>query len=276
MVRCLFPDFFRFLDALEHGVEPWEAYCQRYLVPHRVFLTVYWREIVRMPESEWEARVRQVRPADYGDLRAALAVCDLVAEAHTTLQHAQAVAGAATTPPVYLFVGFFSPDAFTLHVGAEWAVAVGLERPGCVARTPLLLAHEFAHWLRRVRGIAPPSSVAEVIVEEGVATWFAQRVFPDRPLAAHLFVSPERLQWLRDTEATLWQRVGRAAALTDTRDIRAVVYGAPGEDRVPPRVGPYLGYRLVQRFEEQLGSRTVTAILDAQPAAVWATGPLRA
>ena len=266
--RLLYDDFFRFLEALSTGpADPWIAYEEHYLRPHRAVLEAWWEQVIGLPRETWADRVRQVRPQDYGMLQMVLSEGDLAALAQQTLARCQALLPLSPEPEVYFLVGFYSPDAFAFRVAgpdgnrharirrrrtsqsprSEWAIGVGLERFRSQKLIPVLLAHEYLHVFRK-RRLPPPRTLGERMVEEGFAVAFSARVFPDRPAHDHLLLRPGQAAVMREYEERLWSVVRPMLGEEDAHLAARVIYGQDEHGRWPSRSGVYLGWRMVQEF----------------------------
>jgi len=251
--HLLYEDFFRFLDALDatRG-DPWELYQAHYVEPHRAVLEAYWRQVLGRPDEVWAARVRAVRPAHYGLLRALVETADLRAIAADAMQRCQRLVRLEPEPDVYFLVGFFSPDAFAFEVEGRWAIGVGMERLGGLRLVPILLVHEYAHCYRRLLG--RPANLGDRMVEEGLAVELAARAFPERPTAEHLLMTPGQLSALHQYERKLWKQIEHLLGSEEEEVAARVLYGrAPGLEWAS-RAGVYLGWRLVRKYLSQTGS----------------------
>ena len=246
--HLLYPDFFRFLDALSGGpADPWVAYKELYLRPHRAVLEAWWEQVIGLPQETWVDRVRQVRPQDYGLLQMVVAEGDLSEVTRDTMGRCQAVLPLSPEPEVYFLVGFYSPDAFTFQVAGEWAIGVGLERFRSQKLIPVLLAHEYLHCYRK-RRLPPPRTLGERMVEEGFAVAFSARMYPERPTHHHLLMRPGQVGVMQEYEERLWTTIRPLLEIEDEQLASRVLYGQEARGRWPSRSGMYLGWRLVEGF----------------------------
>ncbi|HID10060.1 MAG TPA: hypothetical protein EYP17_01990 [Candidatus Latescibacteria bacterium] len=230
----IYRDFLRFLEALSRGAPPWEAYVEYYARPHRRFLGACW-EAFGIDEEALRARVERVRRGHYSLLEGLL----WMEEPEDIVLRALGRCFRLTPPPeepeVYLTVGFFSPDAFVLKVGGKPKIGFGLERFQDFRLLGLLVAHEYAHWLRRMlRGFPEEENWGERLVSEGLAVFFSGRAFPGTPPYRLLRLPRARWNWCLENEALLWERVAHE-----------VIFG----EELPPRTWTYIAYRLIQSFD---------------------------
>jgi hypothetical protein len=271
-VNLLYPDFFLFLEDLQRGADAWHAYCEHYLQKHERILRDYWQQVLGLPESEWKARVERVQPSHYAHLRELVQKTDLQAIVGEALGRCLAVCppsliqGRREAPAVSLLVGFFSPDAFLFQVQGEWHIGIGLERYRDFELLPILVAHEYGHWLRRL-SVKNNETVAEKLVGEGVAVAFSRAAYPEKPLAAHLRVSPGRLRWWQDHASLLWQRLMPHLDARSDRMVREWFASPDREsdgERVFARAAGYLGYSAVSAYAASKGlSFTQREIISA-------------
>jgi hypothetical protein len=246
-VHAIYPDFFLFLDRLAASREdPWELYERHYLGPHRAMLTAWWEQCLGLPVESWQARVRDIRPGEYGLLRTLVEQTppeEIVARALHACDAAVGRLRRQPPPQVHLLVGFFSPDAFVFQVTGEWAIGVGLERFADWSRLPILVAHEYAHCLRR-RLFPGPATLGERLLEEGLAAHFSQLVFPDRPLHCHLLMARGEYNSLLTYEPKLLSALRRFLDSTDQKVIQRFLFGRMKGQ--PARAGCFLGYRMAE------------------------------
>jgi hypothetical protein len=240
-------DFFTFLDRLAAGdADPWSPYRTLYLDSHRAFLEAYWQQCFDLPVKVWQQRVEAIRPEHYAELRALLSSFDIEAAVADAVSRCQALLP-APDPTVVLMIGFFSPDAFTIQVGDDWQIGLGLERLRDPARVPLLVAHEYAHWYRHSHQLAQTHTLLERLIEEGLATQLSMQAYLDRPLAQHLFVSEARLRELQQHQEELLALARAQADITDEEEIQHFLYGNPLGPNTPQRAGSFIGYLLVAK-----------------------------
>jgi len=251
--HLLYRDFLRFIDALSDGrADPWELYRDLYLGPNRAPLEAWWEQCIGRPQSLWADRVRSIRAGDYGLLRSLVEGADLEEVARDTIARCQAALALSPEPEVYFLVGFFSPDGFAFEVSGRAAIGLGMERFGGLGRIPILLAHEYGHCYRRA--LAAPESLAERLVDEGLAVALSARVFPDRPLAEHLLMTPGQVTALSRYEGRLWAAVEPFLNSRDRSIAGRLLYGRAGKNKWPSRAGVYLGWRLADEFLRAEGS----------------------
>ncbi len=251
--HLLYLDFLRFLDALAAGpADPWEAYQELYLNPHRAALEAWWEQCMGRPRAVWQERVRRVRPQDYGLLRDVVREADPSELAREAMARCQAAAPLSPEPEAYYLVGFFSPDGFAFQVEGRWAIGIGMERLGSLRLVPILLAHEYGHCYRRA--LSSARNLADRLVDEGFAVEFSTRAFPERPAHEHLLMRAGQVAALRQYEGQLWRAIESALESEDEALAARVIYGRGARGDWPSRAGVYLGWRAVQQFLEMEGS----------------------
>ena len=277
--HALYRDFFRFLEALtQSAADPWAAYQQHYLSPHRQVLEAYWQQVIGLGEAEWRSRVQRVKPGDYAQLRSLVQSEDLSAIADQAISLCRGLLPAEREPEVYYLIGFFSPEAFLLQLDARWEIAVGLERFHSLRRLPLYLCHEYAHWARRNCGWSGPESLAERLASEGIAVVFTQQLLPDLPLHEHLFMHRSRFNAVQEARDRLWQEVGRELDSSAPEILQHYFAGVPGDSALPPRAGLYLGYLAVEVFRHSHRDLSFGELIQVSGKAIfseWSAAPTR-
>lgn len=144
-----------------------------------------------------------------------------------------------------------------VSVDADWARML-----------PFALAHELHHsyWASHDFDPAKPFTLADYLVFEGRADYFAHSLYPDT-------LAPWDKALTDDQFATLWPRLHDDMGSTDFAMMRAVMFGDPRHD-IPQWAGYSIGYRLVsQRMQRKpnMDIQTMTAspasaFLPATPA----------
>jgi uncharacterized protein YjaZ len=261
-VNPAYRDFFKALDAIEGGADPWEAYRRHYLRWHRDLLEAYWRQCWGTDEERVREMVWEMRPQDYRALRESLAASDIETAAEQALKRCGRVVD-LPEPQADLLVGRFSPDAFLLRVGEQWHIGVGLERFAHFSALPLLIAHEYGHYARRM--LAPePRTLGDRVIAEGISVAFAEAAYPERRLTRHLRMTTRRVHEIRELEPRLWAALAPWLAAEDVDAFAGVLYGARRWRGHPPRFGCCLGYWAVRRFAQARGESVVSrAVLAA-------------
>lgn len=254
-VYSLYLDFFRFLDQKPED-DPWPLYLRLYLKPHEGFLKAYWRNFDHFDLDQIAARVRRIKKADYGHLRALIHRQDPAVLTEEALNKCQAIFPLEAQPPVYLFVGFFSADGGTVEVGESPVIALGLERFQDFQDLPLLVSHEYGHFalrsLLKDRSAQGSRSLFPRVISEGLSVFFSQLVYPEIPLHRHLFMTPERLRWCRENQEVLLDIVG---ADLGAEKLTPILFGPGDPDAgIPPRVGYFLARQMLGHCLSHHGS----------------------
>jgi len=245
-VHSIYLDFFRFLDDWQSG-DPWDFYRCLYFQPHGKFLRAYWETFHHFDLAQIAERVRQIKKEDYGHLRSLVRSQDPTLLAKEALERCQKIRALDPSPPVYLFVGFFSADGVTVDVDGIPSIALGLERFPDFKDLPLLISHEYGHCAQRsvLRDFLPREerNLLHALVAEGLSVLFSQMAYPDIPLHRHLFLTPERLRWGQENQDVLLKLVGADLA---TDKLIPVLFG-PGDPNagLPPRMGYFLARQMV-------------------------------
>jgi hypothetical protein len=258
-VHRLYPDFFRFLDALANergndGVR-WENFERLYYGRHRGVLSTLWFEHQTYSRDNIRERVLAVKPGDYGELRSALLRYDLPGVTEAVLERCAAVAGPFASE-VYLLVGFFSPDAFAAECGGKPSIFVGLERFRTFAHYPTLLSHECCHLLMGPATGRSGKDTPDRAVREGLAVYFSRLAFPDKPAHSYVFM---RESAYRELSASFPDARAAADELRKRADRGGGLGGpwGPGGSRAVY----FLGYMLLCEYMERTGLRDIRELI---------------
>lgn len=254
LVRPIYKDFLKFLAAIEGGEEPWGAFWRLYLVPNGKVFVRYWRSVHWLPLSALRERVRRVRPQHYGLLRALEQISDLPGLATEGLKRAKEILPMPFSPEVYLMVGFFSPDGMVLEMDRRPSILVGMERLRVASDVALIVAHEYGHVGRMLIGPEEERTLLFCVVSEGLSSMLVRLAFPEAVFPRPLLFDRRRWNELLACEREAMAFLEQNAFSTDRGLILSFLdSGGPG-GRFPPRVGRFVGYRLVEEFLERRGA----------------------
>jgi len=259
-IHSLYRDFFRFLSVYKKREDPFEAYQHYYLNPHKRFLTSYWKHFRYFDERQIENRVRSIKPGDYSLLQELLFHNSPEKICLETLKRCLEVKGFSENkepsqippePHIYLFVGFFSADGFVLKLDDIFIMGFGLERYKSFKSLPIIFTHEYGHYLQKL-GIAKykakrdyrEGTVGEFLLSEGLAFSFSIKVFPERKLFEHLFLSYQTCNWCIENERRLMEKV---RPFLDKPAEYNSIYFIEKERNIPSRSLNYVAYKLLER-----------------------------
>jgi uncharacterized protein YjaZ len=149
---------------------------------------------------------------------------------------------------VYLFIGFFSPDAFVMNVKEKPVICFGLERFKDFELLKILFVHEYAHFLlnQNREVVSEENEFQWLIISEGMAVYLSLRAFPNRKLSDHLLFTNDKLNWCQKNESYMREKYF-SRKLTSRESIKLYRQGDPNLD-IPPHVGRYLGFRALQKY----------------------------
>jgi hypothetical protein len=237
-IHRLYQDFFEFLDASTER-DPWDAYRDHYLEKHRTFLESYWRNFPKMDEGVLRDRVRTVKKGDYAPLLE-FERGGGFKDVRTHLDRCNEVIPSTQDPDVYLYVGFFSTEGAVVDVEGKPVITIGLERFRSFEILPVVLAHEYGHWIARISGNTPRDA-AESRLIEGACVLLSMEAFPGFE-EHHYFLIPHKrkLAEVKDTPIRPFE----------TQEIAAF----------SPLIRRYWGYREAKKKRE--GGTTLRELLE--------------
>jgi hypothetical protein len=247
-IYSLYRDFFAFLDNPTFHRPKWRAYYSTYYKPHRDFFEAYFSIFPLLDLESLRDRVESVKKGDYSGLRNLLALSPPEAIIERALRRCRQVTARDEEPDVYLFVGFFSPDAFIMNLKEKAVICFGLERYKDFNLMAILFAHEYAHFLmcQSPVKIAPELEWKWRLMAEGLATVFSSRAIPERPLADHFLVRRDALNWYAEKEDLL-RKIYNPEESTSKEILEIFAQGKP-ELSIPPRAGKYLAFQAVKKY----------------------------
>jgi hypothetical protein len=282
MIIDLLPDFLAVADA----ADPVAAY-DRYFAAHERLLRPYWHNYVVEPEGPvFRDIVRRTALAPRDDLRALLARTDVVALAREAEERCAELFAPDMPFDIVLMVGVGAANAGELVIDGRGTVFVALEHFTGVANPhthalgldpeliPMWIAHEVAHTVRYTSATSRSAfrthlaaqggqysywasgrelSVAELVINEGLAVQAAQAVSPGHAVWEYLGYSRREYARMREL-APAAERAIRGDFLHAGIGLRlrylsgGMSDAARTVDRavLPERSGYYVGAQLVE------------------------------
>lgn len=220
-IHSLYKDFFRFIEAFDKGEDIFQAYQDYYFKPHEKFLTSYWKHFKHFDEELIEKRVKIIKKGDYALLQSILMVekpeelCrNALKRCLETAESFKAAELRIPEPDIYLFIGFFSADGVTFMLDDVPVIGFGLERYKSLREMPILIAHEFSHYLDKIepgffrtKKTCEKGTLGELLLSEGLAFHFSMKAFPQRKVMEHLFLRRDVYNWCVEEEEMLMKEI---------------------------------------------------------------------
>ncbi len=224
-------------------------------------MKTYFSGFPNLDSESLRERVEKIREGDYSMLRNLVAISPPEAIIHQAYQRCRDVRAPGEEPEVYLFIGFFSPDGFVMALEGKPIICFGLERFKDFTLMRILFAHEYAHFLTRLRWqtVEAEADWKWKLMNEGLATMFSLLSFPDESLASHFLFRRDVLNWCQAKESLLKEIYdGTKFSRSELKEVFS--RGMP-EFGVPPRAGKYLAFQAISRY---LGSEKdrITDLLE--------------
>jgi hypothetical protein len=247
-IFSLYTDFFKFLEKISPYSEKWPVYFEDYYKPHQVFFENYFSHFPLIDFSSLKERVGAIKSLDYSQLKNLIGFCPPEPIIQEAYEKCSAVVPPKKEVEVYLFIGFFSPDAFVMDIGERPVICFGLERFKDFRLLKILFAHEYAHFLLNLsRGEVPEEKkIKWLILSEGISTYFSSLIFPDRPLPDHFLFRRDRFNWCQAHERYL--REIFCSEKFSPQELTEYYFKGNPELDIPPRAAKYLGFEAVKNY----------------------------
>jgi hypothetical protein len=244
----LYLDFFKFLEKISPHQDKWPVYFEDYYKPHQIFLENYFSHFPLIDSSSLKERAEAIKPSDYAGVINLVAFCPPEPIIQEAYEKCRRVVLPKEEPEVYLFIGFFSPDAFVMMVEGRPVISFGLERFKDFRLLKILFAHEYAHFLLYLsQGVVPEEKkIKWLILSEGISTYFSSLIFPDRPLCDHFLFRRDRFNWCQAHERYL--REIFCSEKFSSQELMDYYFKGDPELSLPPRVAKYLGFEAVKNY----------------------------
>jgi hypothetical protein len=255
MIFSLYRDFFCFTRSMQDRGDTWRLFVRHYYGKHRDFLSRVWFDAQGFTEQNIMDRVKHIKPGDYAWLQGALELYDLERSSADTLSRCEELFSEGGHCDIYLFIGFFSPDAFVIEYHGDSVICVGLERYRRFRHYPLLLAHEFLHCVINRRFGQGNGGLRSRLVREGLAVYFSKLAVPGRRENEYLFLRTGAYNDLKKEERAIREKLRKEGEL-----VGDIFHGQNRE--LPNRTGYYIGYRMVEDFIQRTGETDLARLLD--------------
>lgn len=258
----MYRDFFTFLDKIIPRSGKWEIYFTHYFKPHQEFLENYFSHFPLIDVTNLRERVERIKASDYSPQRHLTSVCPPETIIKESYEKCRSILSSKEEPGVYLFVGFFSPDAFVMNFRGKPVICFGLERFRDFRLLRILLAHEYAHFLLNLSSgeIPEDKKLKWLLISEGIGIYFSSLAFPECKISDHLLLRRDRLNWCQEHEGYL-RDIHRSGRFSSEELID--FYGKGNQELdIPPRAGKYLGFQAVRRYLAQSDENNINSLFS--------------
>ncbi len=261
-IFSLYRDFFTFLEKIRPNSSKWKIYTTHYFRPHQEFLENYFSHFPLIDVSNLKERVERIKPSDYSLQKHLTSVCPPEKIIDGSHEKCRSIVPSKEDPEVYLFIGFFSPDAFVMNFRRKPVICFGLERFRDFRLLRILFAHEYAHFLLNLsRGEIPEDKKLQwLLISEGIATYFSSLAFPGSNISDHLLLRRDRLNWCQENEDYL-KDIYCSGRFSSEELIDFYRKGNQELD-IPPRAGKYLGFQAVRKYLAQGKEKNINSLLS--------------
>ncbi len=199
----IYEDFLEFLEKVDGEGEKWRLYNEIYLQPNREFLLGYWKNFEHFNLDVIKERVKRIKKGDYSNFLSLLNAINLKELTLTSFKRCTDLIPPKKEVHLFFFVGFFSSDAFCMELNGKPVLGFGLERYKDFGSIPIMVAHEYCHFLQKVKGLK-----LNRFLKEGLCCAFSQRAFPQKPLYEHLFIDRKTFNWLEERKEKIIKNNG--------------------------------------------------------------------
>jgi len=254
-IHCYYRDFFLFLKMMNLEKDPWRAFRRYYFDRYRDYFSCLWFEYQGYTLKNIRERVLSIRKEDYSDVEEALKLYDIEESTRETLVHLRSILHYHEVCNIYLFIGFFSPDMFVMKFGGDYVICCGLERFHNFKNYPLLLSHEFCHFVHKKLHGEEEDTLSARLVNEGLSVYFSSVAFPGLRPYQYLFMKRANYNTLEEKYPCI-----RKAILNGEIKDDDLFHGA--SDKFPPRTGYFIGYKMVLEFVNRRGIKDTEKLIE--------------
>jgi len=254
-IHCYYRDFFLFLKMMNLEKDPWRAFKRYYYDKYREFFSCLWLENQGFTIKNIRERVLCIKKEDYSDVEEALKLYDIEEATRETLIHSRSILHYHGVCNIYLIIGFFSPDMFVMRFGDDYVICCGLERFHSFRYYPLLLSHEFCHFVHKKLHGEEEGTVPFRLVNEGLSVYFSTLAFPGLPHYRYLFMKRAEYNALQES----YPHIKKALVDGELKDVD-LFHGT--SETFPPRTGYYIGYKMVLEYIKKKGIDNIEILIE--------------
>jgi uncharacterized protein YjaZ len=240
MIYSIYKDFFKFLNKKGNR---WENYKKYYYNKYSDFLKKYWENFPDYFLENLKFRVEKIKKEDYSHLFSLLKNYNLEENIKIFLKKCQNFLK-VPAPDIYLIIGFFSDDGFVIEYKNKPVIGFGLERFKDFKNFPIIFAHEYCHYARRLF-YKTKDNIFEKIFSEGLSCYFSSLVFSEFPVYSHLFLTRKEYNSLREEE--ILSKLKNSQSLS-----QAEIY--------------YIGYKIVK---ENFKENDFKKLIETEPSSIF-------
>ena len=261
-IFSLYQDFFAFLEKITPGSSKWKTYLTYYLKPHQEFLENYFSHFPLINVSNLRERVERIKASDYSLQKHLTSACPPEKIINESYKKSRSIVSSKEEPEVYLFVGFFSPDAFVMNYRGKPVICFGLERFRDFRLLRILFAHEYAHFLLNLSSgeIPEDKKLKWLLISEGIGTYFSSLAFPEYKISDHLLMRRDRLNWCQEHED--YSRDIYCSGRFSSEELIDFYRKGNQELDIPPRAGKYLGFKAVRKYLAQSKEKNIHSLFS--------------
>jgi len=235
----------------------WNSFKKYYFSKYKDFLSIVWYKLQGYTSKNIKERVNSIKKDDYSDLEAELKLYDIEDNTRKIINDCREVLYFPEVCNLYLFIGFFSPDAFVFKFKNHFVIAVGLERFHNFDNYAVLLAHEYCHYIQNMLIGEGKGNIKDRILREGISVYFSEIVYPDKKPWEYLFISRKKYYELQE-------RYEYYLKMLNSGEFKNIdlFHGIINDPNVVfyPRAGYYIGYRLVKDYVKSLTYKNIDLI----------------
>ena len=137
----------------------------------------------------------------------------------------------------------------------EFVICVGLERFKDFTHYPVLLSHEYCHYVQNNKNGKTGEALMDRLIREGISIYFSKLAYPGKKESKYLFMRENTFQYLKSHYTEILRKILKCE--TESMDI----FHAQS-DLFPPRTGYYMGYRMVRDFVEKSGKSDIGYLIE--------------
>jgi hypothetical protein len=179
-----YKDFFAFLD--KRGDNYWNDFQKYYIHKYRDFFQIYFR-CFTYSKTALRERVKKTFPEHYAQIKSLILAQPPEDIVERTIKKCIHIVNPPQPVTIYIFIGFFSAEGFTMNVNGKPTIGISLERMRDFSKIDIITAHEYGHYIRNL--YYKGTNQYNKTINEGVATYFSKMVIPTKSLPRHLFMT---------------------------------------------------------------------------------------
>ena len=280
MLYFIMDDFFKNVFPKLGTPEVWDIYNKFYYKPNQKILQRHFSRWNEFQIKKLKNKVNKWGESDFINVIEAVEafdgsiVKDIVEKSENWL-------GEINNLEIYFIIGDFRSGIYIDRYENKNIIVIAFEFVGQYGKTEEVLlpalSHELFHLYHYSRldnkEINRKDSFTKLLVDDGLASYFAHMINPKYDMEKILFYSKEQLDIIKSNEQMYWQEIFQAMQSKSLNEC-ILLFNAPKKmwqeklsdiPNWPPRISYYYGYKIIEYYIRENGEKYIKDLMFIRP-----------